>query len=369
MWRWTLKNFLSAPLTLVASIAATGGALLLAMMFEAIYAGEARQVVAYVNNADAEVWVMQSGVSNMHMATSYLSDWKVEEVSDVPGVAAVEPILYLNTVVDAGGKRWFSFIVGLEPDSTRAGPWSMASGRAQPLPGEAVVPRVFAEMTDLDLGDSMTITDHEFSIAGFSEGSFSMGNTVIFVTRTDLEDIMTSLDIVSYILVKADPGIDPAALAQKIERNVDKVHALPATEFVFNDRAMVMQMGVETIAMMTVIGSALAVLLVAFTIYSQVTRQTRELAVVKALGAANRSLYLSVAMQATAIALAGVTVATLLALVLVELTAAFIPQVTLSLTVDAIVRIALIGVIVALIASFIPARQIANVDPLSAFQG
>ncbi|MFQ6004462.1 MAG: ABC transporter permease [Woeseia sp.] len=244
----------------------------------------------------------------------------------------------------------------------------MAAGRGRPQPGEVVVPEVFADMTGLGLGDSVFITDHEFRVVGLSEDTFSMGNTVIFVTKTDLEDIMTSLDIVSFLLVKAEPGIDPAALARKIEREVDKVHALPSGQFVTNDRELVMQMGVETIAVMTAIGGALAILLVAFTIYSQVARQHRELAVAKALGATNRSLYISVIVQATVIILASVFFATVVALALMPLTAALVPQVTLSLTTEAVVRIAVVGAGVALLASVIPARQIARVDPLSAFQ-
>jgi hypothetical protein len=109
MWRWTFKSLVASPLTLAMSIAAAACAMLLAILFEAIYAGEAKQVVAYLENADADVWVMQGGVSNMHMATSYLSDWKAHEVRDVDGVASVESILYLNTVrrralVDGGGQ-------------------------------------------------------------------------------------------------------------------------------------------------------------------------------------------------------------------------------------------------------------------------
>jgi putative ABC transport system permease protein len=368
MWHWTFRNFFSAPLTLLLSITAVGGALLLAMLFEAIYAGEAQQVVAYVENADADVWVMQRSVSNMHMATSYLADWKVSEVREVPGVEAADAILYLNTVVDAGGKRWFSFIVGLDMASSRGGPWAMAAGRARPERGEAVVPKVFAQMTNLGLGDYVSITDQEFRVVGFSEDTFSMGNTVIFVTKTDLEDVMTSLDIVSFVLVKAAPGIDPVELAQDIERQVDKVHALPSGQFVRNDKDLVMQMGVETIAIMTIIGGALAVLLVAFTIYSQVARQHRELAVVKALGASNRSLYISVAIQASAITLAAVFLATALALALMPVTAALVPQVTLSLTAATVGRITVLGIGVALLAALIPARQIARVDPISAFQ-
>ena len=368
MWRWTFKSLLAEPLAILVSIAAAGSAFLLVMFFEAVYEGESEQIVAYVKHAEADVWVMQRGVANMHMATSYLNDWKLAQVRAVPGVADVEGILYLNTVIESGAQQWFAYIVGLDVPSTQAGPWAMAAGRDQPGPGEAVVPAVFADMAELKLGDPVRITDRDFTIVGFSEGTFSMANSVIFVTKSDLEDIMTSLDIVSYGLVKAEPGTDPVELAARIEGAVEKVDALPADQFVINDQRMAMQMGVETIALMTLIGGALAVLLVAFTIYSQVSRQRRELAVAKALGATNRFLYISVGLQATAITIASVLVATGLAVAVMPLATALIPPVTLKLTVAAVARIALVGLVVALFASLFPARQIARVDALSAFQ-
>ena len=45
-----------------------------------------------------------------------------------------------------------------------------------------------------------------------------------------------------------------------------------------------------------------------------------------------------------------------------------VPAVTLKLTPGAVVRVAVIGVFVSVLASLIPARQIARVDPLSAFK-
>ncbi len=98
------------------------------------------------------------------------------------------------------------------------------------------------------------------------------------------------------------------------------------------------------------------------------TRLHRELAVIKALGVTNASLYASVAAQAIFISLSGMVFATALALLLIPLTASLLPQVTLSLTPEAVARTAVASVVVALIASYIPARQVAAVDPLSAFQ-
>lgn len=369
MWFWTLKSLLNEPLTLIVSIAGTASSFLLVMLFEGVYAGESEQVTAYVRYAEADLWVMQRGVANMHMASSYLSDSKVAEIREVPGVAAAEAILYLNTVVQAADRQWFSYVVGLSAPSSAGGPWAMAAGRAQPGPGEAVVPVAFAAMAGLALGDSVRITDRDFEIVGFSEGTFSMVNSIVFVARTDLEDIMMSFDIVSFVLVKAAAGADPAGVAMNIERAVDKVQAIPARQFQRNDKELVLQMGVEAIALMTLIGGAVGVLLVAYSIYSHVERQRRELAVAKALGAANLSIYASVALQAAVITLASIVLAVSVALVVMPLITAVVPQVRLELTMVAVARIAIVGIAIGLLASLVSARQIARVDPLSAFKG
>lgn len=358
----------SRPGAFVAGIAAAASALLLVMFYEAVWAGEGQQIIAYPRNAAADVWVMQRGVTNMHMATSYISDYKVRQIRELPGVARAEPILYLNTVVEAGGRQWFAYVVGLDPGAERTGPWAMATGKREPEPGEAVVPDVFASITGADLGSTLRIVDHEFEISGLSRGTFSMANSVIFVTRQDVEDIMSSLDIVSFVLVTAADGTSPEALASEIERQVEKVTALPTPIFLENDRQLALQMGVETVALMTMICSALAVLLIGFTVYSQVSRQRRELAVAKALGVRNVSLYASIGAQAAVLGIASVMLAAVLALILMPIATAAIPMVTFDLTTASVLRIAAAGILVAVLASLIPAWRIARLDPMSAFQ-
>lgn len=368
MWRWTLKSLLGQPLALTASVLAAGAAFLLVLLFEAMYRGESEQIVAYVKNAEADVWVMQRGVGNMHMATSYLSDWKATLVADVPGVARLDGILYLNTVVTAGGSHWYCYVVGLDSPQTRAGPWDMAAGRSVPGMGEAVIPATFERLGGPGLGETIRIIDQEFTVAGLSADTFSMANSVIFVSRTDLEDLMSSLDIFSFLLVQAEPDVDPQVLARRIEDSVDKVSALTRAEFIANDLQMARQMGVETIAIMTIIGGVLAMLLVVFTCYSLVARQRHEMAVVKAIGGESRQIYLGIMLQGGLVTLASVATATLLALACVPILAALVPQVTLHLTLLSVARIGAMGLLVALAASVWPAWQVARVDPASAFQ-
>ena len=162
MYRWSLKSLLAEPLRFIAGSLGVASAFTLVIFFQAVFEGESRQIVAYIQNTDADVWVMQDGVSNMHMASSMLWDWKVDRIAGMPGVKDVTSILYMNTVMSAGGKQWFSYIVGLDPDATRGGPWAMTLGKPLPGPGEAVIPDVIARLTGIGLGGNISIMDGNF---------------------------------------------------------------------------------------------------------------------------------------------------------------------------------------------------------------
>lgn len=367
MLKWTLKSLIAAPLQLVASIGAVAGAFALVLFFEAIFAGESDQIVAYIRHKDADVWVMQKGVSNMHMATSFVSDWKADRIEEVNGVERVTPILYLNTVMEAGDRNWFSFIVGLEQDDPRAGPWKTVAGEPLPAPGEAIVPQVLAEMTGLGIGDPVSIAGRNFVISGLSGDTFSMANSIVFVTMADLSDIMSSIGSMSYLLVDAERGVDPVELAARIRETVERVYALPQQAFIASDWEIAMQMGLEIIGLMTVIGGALAVMLMGFIAYSHVVQRERELAVMKALGVRSRAIYWGIMLQVGCITLAALLLAAGLVLLADPLTAWLVPQVSLSLIPEALLRLGAVALVVGLAASVIPVRRVVRVDPVSAF--
>lgn len=368
MLRWTLKSLIAEPLNFILTTFVVGIALLLVIFFEAVFAGESENIVAYPENIAPDVWVMQRGVFNMHMATSFIWDWKQDRVADIKGVSRVTPILYLNTIVEAGNRNWFSFVVGMVENDERAGPWKMAKGKSHPGKREAVVPAMLAEMTGLKLGDPIRIANRTFMVVGFSEGTFSMANSITFVSYSDLADIMSITGSDSYLLVDAKPGVDPVILADRIKREVENVNALASKSFIKNDRELAMQMGVELIGIMTIIGTLLAILLTMFMLYVFVARKRHDLAMLKALGFSNGKIYFSVIIQAFFITSASLLIAITLIYAAIPLTNIYIPQVSLQVTERSLLIVSVATVIVAVSASLIPARQVVKIDPLLAFQ-
>jgi len=365
--RWALKSLFSQRGSLIGSALGIASAFILVIFFDAVWRGESEQIVAYPNNIKPDVWVMQSGVRNMHMAMSFVWDWKADKIEQMPEVKRVTPILYLNSVIVAGETEMFAFIVGLLPDAERAGPWAMSAGRLIEKPREAVIPDVLSSLTGVNIGDQLRITDKLFTVVGLSSGTYSSANAVLFVPFADLQDILSSFGTYSYLLVDAEEGIDGRALAEKIRRDVNKVNALPHEEFIKNDFAMAKQMGVEIIVMMTAICSVLAALIVGFTAYSLVMRKRREIAIIKALGVNNRAIFYSVVLQSGLVTLLGFLFSAAFALVVIPVIPVLVPQLILMVSVSALLQLGVIAIVVAILGALIPTYMVLRLDPATAF--
>lgn len=368
MWKWAWKSLLAQRAGSLGSAFGIAGAFILVFFFDAVSRGEAEQIVAYITKMDADVWVMQRGVDNMHMASSYVWDWKADAIAAMPGVKRVTPILYLNSVVHANDRQSFAYVVGLLPGDSRAGPWELTAGRSVTLRGETVIPEVLGYLAGIKIGDAITVADKRLEVVGLSGGTYSAANTVIFTTIADLEDILSLTGAYSFLLVDADDGVSPGLLAGRIRNEIDKVNAVTQEEFIRNDFGMAMQMGVEILFLMTMICAALAVFIVGFTASTLAMRSRKELAIAKALGVGNRTMLAAVAFQASAITVLGGAIAVAFAVIIMPWIPELVPQLTLAVSITAAVRIGIIALFVAGVGALLPGCLVAAVDPASALQ-
>ena len=362
MWRWVLASVLTKRGSVFASAAGVSLALLLAIVVEGVFVGEAAQIVRYLEEADPDVWVAQKGVSNMHMATSFLTDAHAEEVAQIDGVAGVDTILYLNGFLEAGDDSWFAYFVG-----GGAGAWDVEDGSGVPGPGEVVVPDVIARRSEITVGSVTELAGRPLTVVGISRGTYSMANPVVFVHRDDVAALLDVVGIVSYLLVEAEPGVASQVLIQRIEDGVEGVNAMSGAEFIASDRAMAMHMGADLIALMSGVGSVVAALLIAFTVYADTLRRRRELAVVLAMGATVGQIILGVLLFALIVTGLGSLGAVGLALSLGPILRALLPEVTVLFPALLLGRMVLLAGAVAFCAALPAAWGVAHTDPAEAF--
>ena len=365
---WSLKTLFAEPMRLMVSALAVAASFVLVIFFSAVFEGESEQMVVYLEEMEADLWVMQKGVSNMHMASSMVWDWKADKIAQMPEVREVTAILYFNGAVKIGGKGWFSYVMGIMPEQSRTGPWNMAQGKTIPGPGEAVIPEVISKLTGVQIGDEITLVDRPLKVVGLSRDTFSMTSSIVFVSREELGDLLEGRDQFSYIMVYAKPGVDALVLVERIKEEVDKVNVLSSEAFIESDRQLALQMGVEIIQIMTMIGTLLATLIVAFTAYSLIARKKQELAIARALGFGKGQIYLAALCQSLVITILGLLFALLISFTLLTWLPAVVPQINLSVRLHQFIAIAALCLPVAILASLGAARTVAGVDPMTAFR-
>ncbi len=365
---WILKTAWRQKLSLLASMAGVTSALILVIALDAIFLGESNKIVNYPKHMQPDIWVMQKGVKNMHMATTFLSEWVEDEVQAVAGVKRATPILYINSMMAVKGRELFSYIVGLTREAKRAGPWSVSAGKSMPDRGEVLVPQTLEKLFGLELGDAVNIAEKTFTVAGFTHDTFSMANTVVFIQKSDLEDILKTGGFISYLLVDIEAGEKVDVVTERIRKEVRKVSVLSHQEFINNDFKMAMMMGVELVSFMSMIGTALASLIIAFTGYTLVARNRKEIAIAKSMGFRNSDIYLAIIIQTMLVVVISLTASFIFCVIAIPLIETAAPQISMQLSAEMVGRIASVAIISGVLASLIPAYLTVNVEPVNAMR-
>jgi len=369
MLRIAIRNLFQNKIRLVMAVGGVALALMLILALDAVVGGMEAKLTAYIDYSGADIFVAQSGVRNMHMAVSALPLSVRSQVRAVPGVATVTPVLYLTNVVVSGGNRHLAYVIGLPPKAVAGGPWRIVAGKALPGTREAIIDRGVAEQSGIGLGDTVKILGEEFTVAGLSEGTANLTNSVAFITRADFARLRGDAAAASYILVTVTPGQSPDIVARKIEALVHDVTAQTRQEFAAQERKVISDMSTDVIAIMNLVGIVIGMAVMALTVYTGTLARRAEYGVLKALGARTRQLCAVVLAQA----IISVGIGFLLGLGFTLALAAIVPYTGLNLFLQvrsvALLKVGAAAITITAVSAILPIAQIAGLDPAMVFRG
>ncbi len=377
MLRLAFRNLFQNKTRLVMAVGGVGLALMLMLALDAVFTGAEKQLTAFIDRAGADVFVAQTGVRNLHMVSSWLSYSVVDEVRAVQGVDSVTPIMYVTGMVDTGKERNLAYIIGIPPDALMGKPWRVTEGATIPAPGEAILDRAVAAQSGLRLGDKVNILGQELRIAGLSEGTASITNSIVFISMSDFE-LMRGVagkvgagqdaQAVSFVLVKARPGEAADALAARIEGKVGGVTVQSRANFAEQERNLVKDMAADVLTIMNLVGFVIGLAVMSLTIYTATLARRAEYGALKALGARNGHLYRAVLAQA----LVSVTLGLALGLAFTLALSALIPvtgsNVALQVSGESLLKVGIASLIIAGLSAILPIRQIGALDPAVVFR-
>jgi len=347
----------------LAGVVGIAVALLLVLALKAIFAGMEGRLTAYIDGSGADVIVAQRGVQTMHMTQSALPASVVATVAHVPGVASATGIVYKGAFVESvGDKSGIVAVVGGGPVP------NLASGRV-PREGEIVLDRALAEKLAVARGDTVRLLlGAPLLISGEVTGTAAISGSFAFVARDTLQAMLHAPGVVSYVLVRARPGVAATELARRIEQREPRVTASTRASFAASERSVVGDMSTDIVRGMILVGFVIGVSVAGLVAYSQTLTQLHDYGVLRALGLSARRAVAVVLGQVGAMIGAGFALALSLTWLLAEVLPALSPTLVLSLRAGDVLQAAVVAGAVALGAALVPIAGVVRVEPASVFR-
>jgi putative ABC transport system permease protein len=252
----------------------------------------------------ADLIAAQAGVENMVGARSVIPQMVREQVESVEGVDLAHPMTTLPLIYEEEGRKSAIFLVVID---TVGGPREVVAGHLLEADGEILIDRGLASIFGLVPGDDLTIAGYDFEIAGIVEGTsalwtpfaFSSYDSLIeFYFESNLADDLSAFPLLSYLLIRLEPGADPAEVTRGIEEVVPDVDVFTPDQLALNDRALGRTMLGAVLAVLIGLAYLAGTLVVALFMFTTAEGRRRDLGIMKALGFPDRSILISVAGEA-----------------------------------------------------------------------
>ena len=339
----------------------------LVLFLMGLYAGWRENMSSYLRHVHADVWVGQKGASDLFHTLSILpaaGESRFYEAEEVEGVASFVGRLM---TCEVRGRQRHTFIVGVNDKDS--GPVRLLQGRYVENMGEIVIDNVFARKEGIGLGDTLTVAGTPLRIVGIAQGGNCFLYQYAFVTIAQARQLLGLESMVNYFLVQLAENVSPQDAVTRIEQTSSLVSAYTKEQFITNNLSLTGDNFLPILRVLEVIGVLVGAVVIGLTVYTLTVERGGEYGVLKAIGASDGALYLTVALQAFICGLCGWLLAIPCNWGVVVAAQYFVPQFPTSSHPLHTVWALLCTIGMSLLAAIAPARRIAHIDPLVAFKG
>lgn len=322
-----------------------------------------------------------------------LDDSVVAEVAAVPGVAAAEgsiatvDITLLDRKGDPMGGVGPPTIIGSWDTDEGLASYAVAEGRAPTAAGEAIVDRAGADKGDFEVGDDITIVTASgpeklrlVGLSKFGEADSAGGSLFVGTTLEEAQRLAGEPGKVDAVNARAEEGVTPEQLVTRIEdAGVPSGAEVITGQEASDEAASSIKEGFSFFTVALLVFAAIALFVGAFIISNTfgilLAQRTRELALLRAIGATRSQVLGSVLLEAGLIgafsAVVGFFAGIGLAAGALALVAAFgfdLPSAGLVVEPITAVQTILVGLAITAVAAVMPAVRATRVPPIAALR-
>ncbi|MET7640358.1 ABC transporter permease [Streptomyces sp. NPDC005438] len=261
--------------------------------------------------------------------------------------------------------------------------YPLTDGRAPRAKGEVALDSKTAKRTKYQVGDTVPISvdgpvrkERVVGVFDTKDGSVAAGGSLVLFDPATAQRLFATPGHFTEIEVTARQGVSQAALKKQVEKVLPAGVTAKTGETLADEEAEAIRTqtkGIET-SMLVFAGIALfvGIFIIANTFTMLVAQRTKELALLRAVGASRRQVTRSVLIEATMVGLAasvtGLAAGVGIGAGLRSLMGSFgdMPDGPLLVTSTTVLVSLVVGVVVTVLAAYLPARRAAKIPPVAA---
>lgn len=285
---------------------------------------------------------------------------------------------------EGGGPPTFGGIASAES----AGLWTVTDGRLPVGPNEVMLDKATADNGEFVVGDEVRVVSfagpRKFTLVGIaSYGDIASpgGATFALFDQTTASEFLLQPGYVDAILVESDDSVSDEVLAQRINAALSpelKLETLTGAEITAEVQGQIKDV-LNIFSTFLIVFSYIALGIGSFVIYNvfsiTAAQRQRENALMRAIGASRRQVSRSLLVESTAMGIVGSLIGFGLGILLsqglnalLKATGFEVPTRGLSINSSSFTNTLIAGVVVTVLAAWLPARRAGKVPPLAAMR-
>jgi putative ABC transport system permease protein len=346
------------------SVLAVAVEVAMVMLLVGMANGTLGDIAERLQNVGADVLFQPPDASLILGATSAVMPLKyVDIMKQVEGVTEVTPVLNWHVSNIKGESRAVNLWAIDYPSFARiSGGFDVLEGRTLEKPYDLVMDTVLADATGIHAGDKLPMINRDFTVVGIIRAG---AGGRLYARLPDVQEAIGTPDRASFFLIKGRSALEADKLAQALQARFPghKITPVAQVSKVMQENATGLKQFKEALTGMAVVISFLVVLLA---MYTTIIERTREIGILRAIGASQTKVVQLVINESALICLAGVLVGIALALSGRWLLPRVFPTLTVQLTREWALIASALGLAGGLLGSFYPAVKAARMDPVQA---
>jgi putative ABC transport system permease protein len=356
-----LRNALHRPVRTAITVIAVAVEVTLVIIVVGLTSGLLLDVAKRTEGVGADIMVQPPSASVfMAFSGAPMPISIAAKLRELEYVQAVAPVL-----VQFNSVNGLDVVYGIEPDSFRSvsGGFVLHDGTDLRGANDILVDDVYARSKRVKVGQTIHILEHDFHVAGIVEHG---KGARLFVLMSTLQEMSGAHDKASIFFLKCDRSDRTAAAMDAIRQLLPRYEIRPLKDYISLMTSSTLPGLGAFINVMIAIAVAIGFLVIFLSMYTTILERTREIGVLKSLGA-SRGYIVEIVLSETALlclvgVLGGVGLSFLMRMILLKI----FPSLSILITLKWIFLSGLLAMVGGLFGASYPAFLASCKDPVEA---